>query len=145
MSTVIVRVGTALACVGLIVALGARYTAATGELPVSWAKARSDPASMDGQTMIFTLHQVARGGERPALVRVESEVPLVGDVPELSRGETVSVRGTFSAAEEAVMVEVVERHPLRRAKAALSLPLWLRRGRDGLSTRAWLLGEEARG
>ncbi len=155
MSAPLLRLTTAAACLGLILALGATYTASSEDLPVSWSRALADPASMDGQTMVFTLHQVSRGGDEPALMRVGAEVPLRGELPALSKGETVSVRGQFSAEQGAVLVEELERHPLRRAKAGLSLlglliwlaslPLWLRRRGDGLSTRGWLHDEVGRG
>lgn len=140
------RAAVLVLCLALLALLGVRYTAGAEALPTTWRRALAEPEALDGETLRFTLHRVRRPpGEAPQLFRVEHPVPLVGAPEDLEAGETVSVRGRFDAARGAVVVEELERHPLRPAKAlfslvalgawVLSLPLWLRVRDQGLDLR----------
>ena len=77
----------------------------------------------DGARLVFPLWEVTRidGPDRYAASKVLKDVPIVGDTADLRVGMTVSIEGTFRAADLAVVERRREIHHLRPWKEGLGL------------------------
>ena len=104
----------------LLAGLGALHAQRMAALPVGWARATADPAAHDGARLIFSLYRVSALGPPVRIGKVVRDVPLVGELPTLEEGDTVSVVGHFRAEDGVVLVSRAEVHHWRWAKQLLS-------------------------
>ena len=76
----------------------------------------------DGLLLHFPLWEVSQvdGADRFSVSRTIRDVPIEGASSGLEPGDTVSVVGTFRAADQVVVATEVHRHALRPIKELLS-------------------------
>jgi len=131
--------------IALLLGLLAWLSGAYGEGAVAslygYWKAMANPVASDGRSIFLSIVRVeAVYDDHYVVTKVERQVPVIGDPTGLAPGDTVSVRGHFSAERQAVVEDVREVHHLRflkRIESALGALLsvvylgWVFRVRDG--------------
>lgn len=112
----------ALGC-GLLLALCAWHGHVAASLPFGWHKVASDPQQHDGAELVMPLYRVTavEGPGRFRLGKVALDVPIADGPEGLAIGDTVSVRGRFSAQDGRVHASEWEVHHWRKAKFVLGL------------------------
>ncbi len=105
------------------VALGAYYAWWALQMSSGYRWALEDPVGRDGAEIVFPLWTVTRvdGPDDYAISKVVKDIPCAGEARDLVVGDTVSVIGSFAAADKKVHVHVRELHVLRRYKEALGV------------------------
>jgi len=108
---------------GLMVALGLRYTAVSETESVGYIAAIRNPESRDGAALLFPLWQVThiRDADVYEISKAVNGVPVLGPTEGLVVGDTVTIKGRFRAQDHAVIETSRIDHPLRPAKGMLSL------------------------
>jgi hypothetical protein len=105
-----------------------------------------DPAALDGVDVVLTLVAVGppEAPDRFVVYQGAQPIEIIGSSADLREGEDVTLGGTFSAAEDGVVMEWLEHAPDRGRKKAIgglslafvicALPFWFRWDR-GLAIR----------
>jgi hypothetical protein len=116
---VIVRWGAA----AVVLACMARWSALNLQGAVGWRDLVDHPERRDGHDVVLSLVTVERAIGPDRFVVRHGSLPLevVGDPREVAPGEDVTIGGTFSASEGAVVARWIEHRPARTAKKALGL------------------------
>lgn len=111
------------ASVVVLLALGAYYASVAMSLESGYRWCMVDPTGRDGSVVVFPLWTVTRivGPERYEISKLVKDVPVIGDSGPLHIGDTISVAGTFSAADLAVHEGEREIHTLRKYKEGLGV------------------------
>jgi hypothetical protein len=111
------------AALAVVLGLGAYYAYVAANLEAGWRWCLEDPVGRDGATLVFPLWTVTRidGPDRYAISKIIKDIPVRGDTGPLKVGTTVSIVGTFDAADTVVVEEVREIHTLRPYKEALGV------------------------
>ena len=110
--------------VGLLVllALGLTYARTATSFHGGLFACRVAPQTCDGARQVLPLYRVDGVAEDGFTVsKVARNVRVVAEPAGLEVGDTVSVSGTFRAADGAVVATSVQTHGLRRHKKALGL------------------------
>jgi hypothetical protein len=125
----------------------ARWSQLNLDGAIGWRDLVYHPERRDGEQVVLSLVSVgpALSPERYLVLYGSLPIPVVGPASEVTRGEDISVGGTFSAAEGAVIADWVEHRPARTGKKTLGLlaiavlavlvPACWRLGPDGLVLR----------
>lgn len=109
--------------VAALVLLGVHYTGFATERSEGFRAASAEPEAHDGAPLLFPLWEVTRihGASRYEISKSLRGVPVNGDSDGLAVGDSVTVRGRFRAQDRSVTAEQRIDHPLRPAKAMLSV------------------------
>lgn len=107
----------------VLVGLGARYAWVAMHLETGYRWCLESPQERDGSPVVFPLWEVT-GIDDPGHYRISKiirDVPVEGDATPLKLGDTVSVAGSFRAADAMVVEREREIHVLRVYKEALGI------------------------
>jgi hypothetical protein len=115
-----------LLCVGALAFLGDQYARRATGFANAYHQCLNAPAESEGRRVVLSLWNVVSVNERGFNVaKVGQAVPVLGVEAEVRVGDVVSVEGRFAAGAAGtgphVVAERFEPHPLRPAKAGLSI------------------------
>ena len=107
----------------LLVGLGVHFAQTSEARDVGYAAALRSPEQRDGMRLLFPLWTVThiRNASMYEISKTVLDVPVSGSSEGLKRGDTVTVMGHFRASDKAVIASQRVDHPLRPAKAILSI------------------------
>lgn len=106
----------------LLLGLGLYYAHVATSFEGGLFSCREAPASCEGARQVLPLYRVESVAEDGFTVaKVARDVRIVADPEGVTVGDTVSVAGTFRAADGAVVASTVQHHRLRPHKKALGI------------------------
>ena len=105
----------------ILAAMGAYFSWLALEIEIGYRQCAEAPTAHAGRTLVFPLWEVTAidGPDRFRISKVVQGVPIRGESGGLAIGDTVSLEGTFNAADLTVTETRRELHPLRRWKERL--------------------------
>ena len=109
--------------IGLMVALGVRYSSITTAQSIGYSAAIRSPDTQDGTALLFPLWEVThiRDANVYEISKAINGVPVHGSSDGLEVGDTVTIKGHFRAKDRGIVVAQRIDHPLRPLKGGLSL------------------------
>lgn len=108
--------------VALLLGLGAYYAHVATSFEGGLFACRTDPSACDGARQVLPLYRVeALHADGFTVAKVARDVRILADPADVEVGDTVSVAGTFRAADGAVVAHTVQAHHLRPHKKALGI------------------------
>ena len=107
----------------LLVVMGWHHAQFSVERPEGYRAYLKDTVAHDGESVLMPLWEVThiRDANMYSVSKSVVGVPVAGDSRGLSVGDTVTIVGTFRAADRAVVSQERIDHPWRRAKGLLSI------------------------